>query len=138
MPIINVKIAHPEGSSLIPRAAALATDLTARILGKDPKLTAVVVDNVPPSQWFVAGRSLAELGQASFFLEVRIVDGTNTKDQKAQYVAEVFGAFGELLGALHPESYVHVVEAIADAYGFGGLTQEHRYVKKQLAGARQS
>lgn len=136
MPIINIKIAHPEGEALIPKAAALAADLTARILGKDPKLTAVVVENVSPARWFVAGQSLAELGQASFFLEVRIVDGTNTKDQKARYVAEVFRGFGELLGALHPESYVHVVEAIADAYGFGGRTQEHRYVEKQLGGTR--
>jgi len=136
MPIINIKIAHPEGQTLIPKVAALAADLTAGILGKDPKLTAVVVDSVPPDRWFVAGRSLAELGQASFFLEVRVVDGTNTKDQKARYVAEVFRSFGELLGAVHPESYVHVVEAFADAYGFGGRTQEHRYVEKQLGGAR--
>lgn len=132
MPIINVKISHPEGLTLIPRAAALASELTARCLGKDPKLTAVVVENVPPAHWFVAGRSLAELRQNSFFLEVRVVDGTNTKDQKARYVAEVFQAFGELLGALHNESYVHVVETIADAYGFGGRTQERRYIEKQL------
>ena len=29
-----------------------------------------------------------------------------------------------------------VVAAFADAYGFGGRTQEHRYVEKQLGGTR--
>ena len=38
----------------------------------------------------------------------------------------------ELLGPLHNETYLHVDEVKADAYGFGGLTQERRYVAGQL------
>jgi len=57
-----------------------------------------------------------------------VVDGTNTKDEKAQYIAESFAAFGRLLGDLHPESYIHVQDVRAEAYGFGGLTQEYRYI----------
>ena len=40
-----------------------------------------------------------------------------------------------LLGDLHKESYIHVNEVAADAYGFGGLTQEHRFIAGKL-GAR--
>ena len=40
---------------------------------------------------------------------------------------------GELLGPLHGESYVHVNDVRADAYGFGGLTQERRYIARKLA-----
>ena len=39
---------------------------------------------------------------------------------------------GELLGPLHEESYVHTHDARADAYGFGGVTQEQRYVASKL------
>jgi 4-oxalocrotonate tautomerase len=39
---------------------------------------------------------------------------------------------GELLGPLHEESYAHVDEVKGDAYGFGGLTQERRYIAGQL------
>lgn len=55
--------------------------------------------------------------------------GTNTKDEKAQYVAECFAAFEQLLGNLHEESYLHVQDVRAEAYGYGGQTQEFRYIK---------
>jgi 4-oxalocrotonate tautomerase len=74
-------------------------------------------------------------GRSSFFLEVRITDGTNTKAEKAAYVAAVFRAMGELLGSLHAESYVHVHDVRADAYGYGGLTQEHRFIAGRTAAA---
>jgi 4-oxalocrotonate tautomerase len=40
---------------------------------------------------------------------------------------------GELLGPLHHESYLHVDEVRGDAYGFGGLTQERRYIAGKAA-----
>jgi len=39
---------------------------------------------------------------------------------------------GELLGPLHNETYLHVDEVRGDAYGFGGLTQERRYIAGKL------
>jgi 4-oxalocrotonate tautomerase len=44
---------------------------------------------------------------------------------------------GELLGPLHHESYAHVNEVKADSYGFGDLTQERRYIARQLEAVRQ-
>ncbi|UTD28766.1 hypothetical protein DB459_19560 [Bradyrhizobium sp. WD16] len=85
-----------------------------------------------PADWFAGGSSLAAQGLASFWLDIRIVDGTNTKDEKADYVAAVFRAMAELLGPLRHESYVHVHDVRADAYGFGGLTQERRYIARRL------
>ena len=38
----------------------------------------------------------------------------------------------ELLAPLHEESYAHVDEVKGDAYGFGGLTQERRYIAGKL------
>ncbi len=74
-------------------------------------------------------------GLASFWLDIVVVDGTNTKDEKAAYVAGVFAAMSALLGPLHPESYVLVREVKADAYGYGGLTQEQRYVERKMKAA---
>lgn len=130
--MITLKISHPAGESLVAEAAALASSLTARLLGKDPKVTAVAVDVVAPERWFVAGRSLAEQRLASFFLEVRVTDGTNTKEEKATYVAEAFAAFRALLGEVHSESYIHVIDARGDAYGYGGRTQERRFIEARL------
>ena len=79
-----------------------------------------------------AGASLAEQGLASYWIDVHVSDGTNTKDEKAAYLAAVFARMAELIGPLHNETYLHVDEVKADAYGFGGLSQERRYVAAQL------
>src|ERR1700709_2786557 len=69
-------------------------------------------------------KSLAEQKPASFWLDIHVTEGTNTKDEKAAYIAAIFKRMGELLGPLHEESYAHVDEVRGDAYGFGGLTPE--------------
>ncbi|APO97675.1 MULTISPECIES: tautomerase family protein [Xanthomonas] len=67
------------------------------------------------------------IGVSSFSLEIIVTDETNTKAEKAEYLAEVFACFERLLGPVHPTSYVHVHDARASAYGYGGRTQEARF-----------
>jgi 4-oxalocrotonate tautomerase len=136
MPLITVSYSSSRHTpSLKADIAAAVSDLTAKILHKDPKVTAIIVKSVDPADWFAGGKSLAEQGLASFWLDIHVTEGTNTKDEKAAYIAAMFTRMGELLGALHNESYLHVDEVRGDAYGFGGLTQERRYIagKLQLA-----
>ena len=134
MPLITVTIASPHKD--LPakgRIAAEVSRLSSTILHKDPNVTAIIVTSVPPEDWFCGGRSLEEAGLASFWLDIHITDGTNTKDEKATFIASAFESMGKLLGPLHEESYVHVHDVRDDAYGFGGLTQGRRYVERQLS-----
>jgi 4-oxalocrotonate tautomerase len=134
MPLITVTYATPHKTPVSKAAiAAEVSRLSSTILGKDPKVTAVIVTENDPADWFCGGRSLSEQKLASFWLDIHITDGTNTKDEKAAFVAEAFKAMGKLLGPLHNESYVHVHDVRDDAYGFGGLTQERRYIARVLA-----
>jgi len=133
MPMITVQVAGEPDAGLARRLQQTVSSLTAELLGKDPNVTAVAVEFVPRKFWFVAGKSTEELGKSAFFVEVRITDGTNSKDEKARYVAETFAAVSRLLGGAHPESYVHVQDVRADAYGYGGLTSERRYIQAQAA-----
>jgi 4-oxalocrotonate tautomerase len=133
MPIIQIKYsAASTDRDLLRLIADKAVGITTEVLRKNPNLTAVTVEAIPADRWFVGGPSLAEQRKASFFLDIKVVDGTNTKDEKAAYVAAIFEAMGALLGDLHPESYVYVHDVRAEAYGFGGLTQEHRYIAGRL------
>jgi 4-oxalocrotonate tautomerase len=133
MPLITVTYSTPhENSSLKADVAAAVSELTAKLLRKDPNVTAVIVRSVDAADWFAAGRSLAEQKLASYWLDVHVSEGTNTKDEKAAYLAAVFRRMGELLGPLHHESYAHVDEVKGDAYGFGGLSQERRYIAGKL------
>ena len=127
MPILNVKVAAPRSDELTHQIAGTLVEITKRVLGKNPELTAVTVSYVDPRDWIIAGRSLAEQGKSSFFLDIRVVDETNTKAEKAQYIKEVFDAVARLLPNLHEETYVHVHDVRPTAYGYGGRTQEFRF-----------
>ncbi|MBU7574983.1 MAG: 4-oxalocrotonate tautomerase family protein [Hydrogenophaga sp.] len=127
MPILNVQVSAPRTPELSERITEALLELTSRVLGKRRDLTAVVIDYVDPRDWFIAGQSLAALKKTSFYFDVKVVDETNTKAEKARYVAEAFELFERLLGDVHTESYVYVQDVRASAYGFGGRTQEYRH-----------
>jgi len=133
MPFINVKVSRPPTAELARTIAQGVVAATADILHKDPAVTSVAVSFVPPEHWIVGGRSLAQQGLASFWLDIKVSDGTNTKDEKARYLAAVFAFMGTVLGALHEESYILIHDARADAYGYGGVTQEQRYIQAKLS-----
>jgi 4-oxalocrotonate tautomerase len=132
MPILTVKVSRPADAGLSRKIADTLLDLTVSVLRKRRDLTAITIDFVSPAHWWIGGQNLDTLGLNSFYFDIRIVDGSNTKDEKARYIQACFAAMGELLGNLHPESYIHVHDVRADAYGYGGLTQEHRYVAASL------
>ena len=131
MPLINLRIAAAADRELAARAAAIVHRHTVEHLGKQPDLIAVAVDFVEPATWFVAGQPLSAGGRRSFQLEVKVTDETNTKAEKARYIEAVFESFETLFGPLHEESYIHVHDVRAAAYGYGGRTQEWRYHQRR-------
>jgi 4-oxalocrotonate tautomerase len=133
MPILNVKISGHRNPETTKRVASMLIELTAGILGKQRDVTAIAIDYVPEDHWFVGGAMLSEQNKRSFYFDIKVVEGTNTKDEMARYIAAAFHGFGEILGEIHPESYNYVQEVRSFAYGFGGHTQEHRYIAKKLS-----
>lgn len=127
MPILNVKVSAVKTAQMSRDIAGVLLDLTTEILGKKREVTAIAIDYVDPDDWIVGGRSLREQGKSSFYFDIKITDETNTKAEKAKYIAAVFAAFGRLLGNLHEESYIYVQDVRAGTYGYGGKTQEYRY-----------
>lgn len=135
MPLLNVTLSGVPDAALAASVAAELSALTAAHLRKDPAVTSIAVTFLAAGHWFVGGRSLAQKMMSSFSLDILVVDGTNTKDEKAAYLEAVFAAMGRLLPDLDPESYILVREVKADAYGYGGRTQESRYVERRLNAA---
>jgi 4-oxalocrotonate tautomerase len=127
MPILNVKVSAARSREMTAAISSTLLELTTRILHKDPNVTAIAIDYVDPEDWIVGGKSLAEQDRNSVYFDIKITDETNTKMEKAQYIREAFDAFAALLGKLHDESYIHVQDVRAAAYGYGGRTQEWRY-----------
>lgn len=128
MPMITVRYVTPEPRPELRREiAALAGRLAAERLGKDPGVTAVLVEAADPDGWFIAGRLPAEAGLSAFWLDIKITAGTNVKGETAGFVQAAFEGMGRLLGPLHEESYVLVHAVDGDAYGYGGRTQNGRW-----------
>lgn len=127
MPILNVKVSATKTPEMSKQISTLLLELTTKVLGKDPDVTAIAIDYVDPEDWIVGGRSLAEQGKKSVYFDIKVTDETNTKAEKARYIKEAFAAFEKLLGELHEESYIYVQDVRAAAYGYGGKTQEFRF-----------
>ncbi|MBX9869511.1 MAG: 4-oxalocrotonate tautomerase family protein [Burkholderiaceae bacterium] len=127
MPILNVKISGQKNRETTKMVADLLLDLTTRILRKDKNLIAIAIDYIDHDHWIIGGQPLSEQNKNSFYFDVKVTDETNTKDEKALYIKEAFQGFAEILGNLHPESYIYVQDVRATAYGYAGKTQEYRY-----------
>ena len=128
MPMITVRYVTPRpGPDLCRQIAAAAARLAAAHLGKDPGVTAVLVEEAAPDSWFIAGSHPTDAGLAAFWLDVKITAGTNVKAETTAFVAAAFADMDDLLGPLHAESYVLVHAADGDAYGYGGRTQNGRW-----------
>ncbi|GKT16094.1 4-oxalocrotonate tautomerase [Acidovorax sp. SUPP2522] len=127
MPHIAIHLSGPADIALARRATAAVADITQNVLGKALPVIATTVQFIAADQWFIGGVSLAELGQTAFHLDISITDETNTKAEKARYLREIHAAFAGLLPSLHEVSYIHLIDARAAAYGYGGRSQEWRH-----------
>ncbi|MES2261852.1 MAG: 4-oxalocrotonate tautomerase [Pseudomonadota bacterium] len=132
MPILNVTLSTEPDAALSERVAGELLRLTGDILHKAPALTSIAIHYVPAAHWHVGGSSLARQQKNSFFLDIKITDETNTATEKAAYIAAVFARMREVIGELHEVSYVHIDDARAAAWGYGGLTQQYRAVRKVI------
>ena len=132
MPYINVTVTGQADPALSALIAQQVTELTKTHLRKDPPITAVSVSYIDPVHWFAGGRSLASQGLNTFWLDIKVVDGTNTKPELAAYLEAVFASLSGTIGGVHTESYILVHEVPAAAYGFGGKTQEYRFIAGRM------
>lgn len=140
MPLITVTYSlpyiFPQREGLRRDIATTVRALSTKILKKDPAVTAVIIQSVEPHDWFCGDQSLAEHKLASFWLDIHVTEGTNSKAEKAAFIDAAFQGMGELLGPLHNETYVHVHDVRGDAYGYGGVTQDYRYIAGTIAAER--
>lgn len=127
MPHIVIHLSGEPDATLARQAVEAVGELTQSVLGKKPEVIATTVQFIPAAQWFIDGRSMAEHQRTAFHLDISVTDETNTKAEKARFLEAVHAAFVRLRPDLHEVSYVHVVDARAAAYGYGGKTQEFRH-----------
>ncbi len=132
MPLLNVKLSAKPDPVTTKSVAELLTGLTNSILKKRREVTAVQVEYIPQGQWFIGGVEAVASVKPTFSLDIKVTSGTNTKDEMREYLAAVSAGMQKILGTVDEASYVVIHELRADSWGFGGLTQEHRYVHGKI------
>jgi len=129
MPYLNLRLGNELPVEALDRAIGLLTDLTVDVLGKKRELVSVAIDSPPRGRWAIGGRLIDAVASRTFYLDIKVTEGTNTKREKAEYLAQVWSGLEEILGAVDPASYIVIHEVRADAWGYQGRTQEYRHVR---------
>ena len=76
MPLITVSYTSARQSpSLKADIASAVSELTAQILHKDPRVTAIIVKSVDAADWFAGGKSLADERLASYWIDIHVSEG---------------------------------------------------------------
>jgi 4-oxalocrotonate tautomerase len=123
MPFIHVKVAGPLEPAQIAALQEGITALMADVLGKNPSLTAVLVEPAATTGWTVGARSVPRAAH----VDATVSEGTNTPEQKARFIARTNELLREVLGSELPVvTYVVIHSVPQDSWGYGGLTQAQR------------
>lgn len=126
MPFVHIRISGFElEPTQIETVQKGATQLMASVMRKKAELTAVLVETHDTARWSIGGQQVPRAAH----LDVKVTAGTNSADEKAEFVRQAHDLLRSALGASLPlATYVVVDEVSADAWGYGGLTQEARRV----------
>ena len=126
MPTLTLKIAAPHDPERDQALATALTAITASTLGKRAEVTAVLIEDLPATRWFIGARPAV---RPTALLEINVTAGTNTVAQKAAFVEVAFAELARQLApgsALEEASYVIVRELPASDWGYAGRTQQAR------------
>lgn len=74
---------------------------------------------------------MSDQNAVTFYPDIKVTSGTNTKAEKAKYVEKVFAEMKSIIGPIAPASYIVVHDVGADLWGFQGSTQEFRFIQAQ-------
>jgi len=118
---LNTRLPDDAASKL----AKELTLLTQTLLGKRPEVTRIHIhQNL--NQCFI---NAARAPQPSAFdLAIYITQGTNTEEQKAQWLQATYQLLREVLGEEEPQqpNYISIFELDAHNWGYNGLSQSIR------------
>ncbi|WP_415887746.1 tautomerase family protein [Neptuniibacter sp. QD37_6] len=132
MPYISIHVSSDLTELQIKSLVEGTTNIMANILHKKAELTAVSITKMDKEHWFI-GNKLAT-NSVSAYVDAKISKDTNTEKEKS----DALSAFNKLLdneiGPLTPTSYVVLDEVPTTDWGYDGLSQQARMLKRTESG----
>ncbi len=123
MPYIDLLIEPAPTPAQATRLAQGLTDAMVEVGGKRRAVTAVRIAAADSALWSIGGERCP---QATAYLDVKVTEGSNSREEKAALVERFHRLLVETLGELAEASYIAIHELPAESWGYGGLTQAAR------------
>lgn len=126
MPFIRISVAGnaPSVDQVI-QLQRKTTQLMADILRKRPDVTVITVESSGGAQWAVGGKQLAE-DQRLVQMEAFITAGTNSREEKSDFISAAHQMLTAVLNAPISPLYVVIIEVDGADWGYDGKTQAAR------------
>lgn len=129
MPYLNCKLSVKKSQNTAKKVANMLLENTSKILKKNKDVTAINIEFISPECWFIGNSSVDMNNTNTFYLNIKVTDSTNTKQEKSQYIQKVFDDMSSILGTVSSTSYIVIEDIKSDSWGFGGKTQEYHFSK---------
>lgn len=122
MPYINIKLNAPKSEELKKSIVETVLENSEKVLKRKREVTSILVEFVPFENWFINDQNCT-----TFYLDIKITKNTSNKEEKSEFIKNIYEQFGKLLGNISNVSYIKIDEVEGDAWGFEGTTQEFKY-----------
>lgn len=123
MPYVNVKYIREQVSKeqkdLLIKGLM---DIIVRIMGRNPDLTVITVDEIDPSNWIIGGLPVDNSTHDKVcYIEIRISKGTSNASQMAEVIRAGKELVKNVLGSNDVTNYFIITELNPDSWGFDGI-----------------
>jgi len=127
MPYINIKIGTTLSGQQKAELFHQTTDAMNTIMGKRREVTVVQIEESTSYCWSVNGEPLHEKAPAAAYVDVKITQGTNSDEEKAQLINTLMQML-KSVRSTQQACYIVVHELAAASWGYDGKTQAARSI----------
>lgn len=126
MPYINIRLSTSLDDTQRSRLFEQTTSLMHTVMGKRKEVTVVQIQESESKRWSVNGKPLSPSGAPEAYVNIKVTDGTNSPEEKAEMIGATVDMLNEVVGPMQEACYV-VIDCIpADSWGYNGKTQAAR------------
>jgi 4-oxalocrotonate tautomerase len=134
MPYVNVKVIKQqvtqEQKDLL---ISGLMDIIVDIMGRNPDLAVITVDEIDQSNWYIGGKSIDNsMHDKCACIEIRISKGTSTPEEMALVIKTGKDLMHSVLGSCNKTNYFVLNEINPDSWGFDGISMTVRNMMEQL------
>lgn len=130
MPYINIRLGCKLNSMQKQELNKKTTELMNKVMGKNPEVTVVHIMESEQNNWSVNSLELSNNEPIGAYVDIKVTEVTNTPEEKSKMIKETVLMLKNTVGAIQEACYVVVHDIPANSWGYNGMTQQARAMKK--------